>query len=147
MIKVRKVYVLVAAGLLFTLALSLATASAAFGFSSPFTTIVAGPGLAAGGPATFNTYSHDATMANAGAAADAAVNGFSPLPGVLPGIPFCGFGPFGVANAANSMANSNFGEDNTFATSFSTAGGVAGFPGIGAAHFAGAFPEFSLNLF
>lgn len=148
MIKVRKAYVLVAAGL-FVALVATATASAAFGFSSPLTTIVAGPGLAAAGPSTFNTYSHDATFSNAQAAADAAVNGFSPLPGVLPGIPFggCGFGPAGVANAANSMAGANFGEDNTFATSFSTAGGIAGLPGIGGAHFAGAFPEFSLNLF
>jgi hypothetical protein len=151
MIKVRKAYVLVIAGLLASLLI--VGASAAFGFSSPLTTIVAGPGLAAAGPTTFNTYSHDATMTNAAAQADAAVNGFgggfSPIPGCLPGIPFGlgGWGPSGVANVANSGAVSNFGEDNTFATSFSTAGGVAGFPGLGACNFAGTFPEFALNLF
>ncbi|WP_424359715.1 hypothetical protein [Methanocella sp. MCL-LM] len=148
MIKVRIAYVLVAAGLLFVLA-SLA-ANAAFGFSFPMGTIVAGPGLAAAGPTTFNTYSHDATMANSQAAADAAVNGFSPLPGVLPGMPFgCGYGlgPFGVANVANSMVGANAAEDHTFATSFSTAGGIAGVPALGGVHFAGAYPEFALNLF
>lgn len=148
MIKVRKAYVLVAAGLL--IALLATSASAAFGFSFPMGTIVGGPGLAAAGPTTFNTYSHDATMANSGAAADAAVNGFSPIPGVLPGMPFgCGFGfgPFGTASAANSMVGSNFAEDDTFATSFSTAGGIAGVPALGGVHFAGTFPEFALNLF
>jgi hypothetical protein len=151
MIKVRNAYVLVIAGLLASL--SIVGASAAFGFSSPLTTIVAGPGLAAAGPTTFNTYFHDATMANTAAQADAAANvygvgGFSPIPGVLPGIPFGlgGLGPFGTADAANSLAASNWGEDNTFATSFSTAGGVAGL-GLGACNFAGTFPEFSLNLF
>ncbi len=150
MIKVRKAYVLVIAGLLASL--FIVGASAAFGFSSPLTTIVAGPGLAAAGPTTFNTYSHDATMTNAAAQADAAVNGFggggfSPIPGVLPGIPFGlgGCGPVGVADAANSLATSNFGEDNTFATSFSTAG--LGGLGLGAVNFAGTFPEFALNMF
>ena len=158
MIKVRKAYVLVIAGLLASLLVS--GASAAFGFSFPFGSIVAGPGLATAGPTTFNTYFHDATMANAGVAADAAVNGyggyglpfmggpgaggFSPLPGVLPGIPF-GMGPYGYGNAVNTMAGSSWGNDNTFATSFSTAGGAG--MGLGGAHFAGAFPEFSLNLF
>jgi len=154
MIKVRKAYVFVAAGLFVALiALMSPVAGAAFGFSSPMTTIVAGPGLGAAGPSTFNTYSHDSSIANAGASADAAVNGyggggFSPLPGVLPGIPFgSGYGG-GVANAANAMTTANAANDHTFATSFSTAGGlVAGLPGIGAAHFAGAYPEFSLNLF
>jgi hypothetical protein len=145
MIKVRKAYVLVIAGLMASL--FVAGASAAFGFSSPLTTIVAGPGLAAAGPTTFNTYSNTATMANAGAAADTAVNGFSPVPGCLPAIPFGGFGPFGVANAANAMTTANAADSNTFATSFSNAGGVAGFPGIGACNFAGQFPEFALNFF
>lgn len=151
MIKVRKAYVLVIAGLLASL--FIVSASAAFGFSSPLTTIVAGPGLSAAGPTTFNTYFHDATMANSAAQADAAVNGFgaggfSPIPGCLPGIPFGlgGWGPAGVANAANSMAANNWGEDNTFATSFSTAGGVTGLP-LGSCSFAGTFPEFALNLF
>ncbi len=62
MIKVRKAYVLVMAGLMASL--FIVSASAAFGFSSPLTTIVAGPGLAAAGPTTFNTYSHNANMAN-----------------------------------------------------------------------------------
>jgi hypothetical protein len=147
MIKVRKTYVLVMAGLLASL--FIVSASAAFGFSSPLTTIVAGPGLGAAGPTTFNTYSNSANMANVGTAADVAVNGFSPVPGVLPPVPFGwgGFGPFGVANAANSLATANAAQSDTFATSFSTAGGVAGFGGIGACNFAGAFPEFSLNLF
>lgn len=148
MIKARTAYVLVAAGLLFVLT-SLA-ASAAFGFSFPMGTIVAGPGLAAAGPTTFNTYYHDATMANSGAAADVAVNGFSPIPGVLPGMPFgCGYGwgPYGTASAANSMVGASCGEDTTFATSFSTAGGIAGVPALGGVHFAGAYPEFALNLF
>jgi hypothetical protein len=152
MIKVRKAYVLVIAGLIASL--FIVSASAAFGFSSPLTTIVAGPGLAAAGPTTFNTYSHRADMTNVGAAADAAVNGFgaggfSPIPGCLPGIPFGlgGWGPAGVASAANALTTANCAEDDTFATSFSTAGGVAGFGGIGACNFAGAFPEFSLNLF
>jgi hypothetical protein len=129
--------------------LFIVSASAAFGFSSPLTTIVAGPGLGAAGPTTFNTYSHNANMANVGTAADVAVNGFSPVPGVLPPVPFGwgGFGPFGVSNAANSLATANAANDNTFATSFSTAGGIGGFPGLGACNFAGAFPEFSLNLF
>lgn len=150
MIKVRKAYVLVLAGLLASLLM--VGASAAFGFSSPLTTIVAGPGLVAAGPTTFNTYSHNAAMTNVGAAADEAVNafdgGFSPLPGCLPPIPFGwgGFGPFGVANTANVLETANCGQDSTFATSFSTAGGVAGIP-FGACNFAGAFPEFSLNLF
>ena len=150
MIEVRKAYVLVAAGLLI-IALTTTAASAAFGFSFPMGTIVAGPGLAAAGPTTFNTYSHDATMANSQAAADAAVNAFSPLPGLLPGIPFGGYGyglgPSGVANVANTMVGANAAEDHTFATSFSTAGGIAGVPGLGGVHFAGAFPEFALNLF
>ena len=150
MIKVRKAYVLVVAGLLASL--FIVSASAAFGFSSPLTTIVAGPGLAAAGPTTFNTFSNNACMANAAAASDVAVNGFSPVPGCLPAIPFgCGgFGPFGVANAANAMTNANAAHSNTFATSFSNAGGIAavpGFGGIGACSFAGAFPEFALNLF
>jgi hypothetical protein len=152
MIKVRKAYVLVMAGLLASL--FMVSASAAFGFSSPLTTIVAGPGLGAAGPTTFNTYSHNANMANAASQADTAVNGyggggFSPIPGCLPGIPFGmgGWGPAGVANVANAMTTANCAQDNTFATSFSTAGGVAGFPGIGGCSFAGAFPEFSLNLF
>jgi hypothetical protein len=149
MIKVRKAYVLVIAGLIASL--FVVGASAAFGFSSPLTTIVAGPGLAAAGPTTFNKYSHHADMANAGAAADAAVNGFgggfSPIPGCLPPIPFGGFGPIGVANAANALSTANAAEDDTFATSFSTAGGIAGVPGIGACNFAGTFPEFALNLF
>jgi len=52
-----------------------------------------------------------------------------------------------VANAANALTASNLGEDNTFATSFSNAGGlVSGLPGLGEAHFAGAFPQFGLNL-
>lgn len=150
MIKVRKAYVLVIAGLLASL--FVVSASAAFGFSSPLTTIVAGPGLAAAGPTTFNTYFHDATMTNAAAQADAAVNGFgggfSPIPGCLPGIPFGlgGWGPAGVANAANALTTANWGEDNTFATSFSNAGLVAGLP-LGACNFAGSFPEFSLNFF
>jgi hypothetical protein len=152
MIKVRKAYVLVIAGLMASL--FIVSASAAFGFSSPLTTIVAGPGLAAAGPTTFNTYSHNANMVNTAAQADVAVNafgggGFSPIPGCLPGIPFGlgGWGPAGVANAANSLATANSACDNTFATSFSTAGGVAGLGGIGACNFAGTFPEFSLNLF
>jgi hypothetical protein len=144
MIKVRKAYVLVIAGLLASL--FIVSASAAFGFSSPLTTIVAGPGLAAAGPTTFNTYSHNADMSNVGVAADAAVNGFSPVPGCLPAIPFGGFSPFGVASAANALQTANCAQDNTFATSFSTAGGVAALP-FGGCSFAGAFPEFSLNLF
>jgi hypothetical protein len=143
MIKVRKAYVLVIAGLMASL--FVVGASAAFGFSSPLTTIVAGPGLAAAGPTTFNTYSNSATMANAGAAADAAVNGFSPVPGCLPAIPWGG--GFGVANAANALTTANAADSNTFATSFSTAGGAAGFPGLGACNFAGQFPEFALNFF
>jgi hypothetical protein len=147
MIKVRKTYVLVIAGLIASL--FVVSASAAFGFSSPLTTIVAGPGLAAAGPTTFNTYSNTASMANAGTAADMAVNGFSPVPGCLPAIPFGlgGWGPYGVANAANALCTANAADSNTFATSFSTAGGVAGFPGIGACNFAGQFPEFALNFF
>ncbi|WP_048197946.1 hypothetical protein [Methanocella arvoryzae] len=148
MIEVRKAYILVAVGLL--IALTTTAAGAAFGFSFPMGTIVAGPGLATAGPTTFNTFSHDATMVNSQAAADAAVNAFSPLPGVLPGIPFgwgFGLGPSGVANVANTMVGANAAEDHTFATSFSTAGGIAGVPGLGGVHFAGAFPEFALNLF
>jgi hypothetical protein len=136
MIKVRKAYVLVVPGLLASP--FIVNTSAAFGFSSPLTTIVAGPGLAAAGPATFNTYSHHSDMANAASAADAAVNGFgaggfSPIPGCLPGIPFGlgGWGPAGVANAANPMTSANCGEDDAFATSFSTAGGIAAVPGLG----------------
>ena len=150
MIQVRKAYVLMVAGLLASL--FIVSASAAFGFSSPLTTIVAGPGLSAAGPTSFNTYSHDATMTNAVAQADAAVNGygagFSPIPGCLPGIPFGmgGFGPLGVANAANALQTANWGEDNTFATSFNTAGGVASLP-FGACNFAGTFPQFALNFF
>jgi hypothetical protein len=145
MIKVRKAYVLVMAGLMASL--FIVSASAAFGFSSPLTTIVAGPGLSAAGPTTFDTYSHDTNLASVGAAADAAVNGFSPVPGVLPPIPFGwgGFGPFGVSNAANALTTADAANDHTFATSFSTAG-AAGLP-FGAVNFAGAFPEFSLNLF
>jgi hypothetical protein len=150
MIKVRKAYVLVMAGLLASL--FIVSASAAFGFSSPLTTIVAGPGLAAAGPTTFNTLSHHSDMANAVATADQAVNGFSPVPGCLPCVPwgYGGWGPSGVANVANAMEATNCGSDDTFATSFSNAGGVAagpGFGGIGACSFAGTFPEFALNLF
>jgi len=151
MIQVRKAFVLVLAGLLASL--FIVSASAAFGFSSPLTTIVAGPGLATAGPTTFNTYSHDATMTNAVAQADAAVNGygvggFSPVPGCLPAIPWGlgGWGPAGVANTANALQSASWGEDNTFATSFSTAGGVAALP-LGACSFAGSFPEFALNFF
>ena len=153
MIKVSKAYVLVAAGLLVVLMST--AASAAFGFSFPLGTIVGGPGLAAAGPSTFNTYFNDATMANAGASTDAAVNGFgSGVPFGVPGLPCLpcgggfGFSPFGVANAANALTASNWGESNTFATSFSSAGGLAaGCPGLGETHFAGSFPEFGLNLY
>ena len=147
MIKVSKVLVPILTAL--ALVLLAGSAAAAFGFSFPFGTIVAGPGLASAGPTTFNTYFHDGTMANAVASADAAVNGFSPVPGVLPGIPWgcgpCGYGygPYGVANAANQLAQSACGTDNTLATSFSTAG--AGGYGLTPAHFAGTFPEFALN--
>lgn len=146
--KVSKAYVLVVAGLLAILSVT-AGASAAFGFSSPVGSIVAGPGLATAGPTTFNTYYHDSNMANSGVATDVAVNGvaggFSPLPGCLPAIPW-GVGPIGAyGNAANAMATGNCAEDTTFATSFSTAGGVG--LGLGGVHFAGTIPEFSLNLF
>ena len=156
MIKVSKAYVLVIAGLL--VSLLTVSASAAFGFSSPITTVVAGPGLAAAGPTTFNTYSHTANMANAVAQSDAAVNGFSPIPGYLPSIPWglgcgypCGYGlgwgPTGVANAANALSTANTGCDNTFATSFSTAGGLAAWPSLCSANFAGQYPPFSMNFF
>ena len=141
MIKVRKAYVLVIAGLLASL--FVLSASAAFGFSSPITTIVAGPGLATAGPTSFNTYSNDATLASANTAVDA---GFSPIPGVLPGIPF-GCAPFGCVPFASpsALTTANAADSNTFATSFNTAG-AAGL-GLGAAHFAGQFPEFALNFF
>jgi len=144
MVKVSNPFVLVATVLFVGLfAVLVAPSGAAFGFSFPFGTIVAGPGLGAAGPSTFDTYYNDATMANAGTTADAAANGygFSPVPGVLPCIPF---GPGGLANAATGAG---LGEDSTLATSFTTAGGLAGFPGLGAAHFTGTFPEFCLNLF
>ena len=147
MIKVRKAYVLVIAGLLASLCI--ASASAAFGFSSPITTIVAGPGLSAAGPTTFNTYSNQANMFNAGASADAAVNAYSPVPGCLPAMPLGLFpwswGPTAVSNAANTMANTACGTSNTLATSFSTAG-AAGL-GLGAAYFTGAYPQFALDFF
>lgn len=162
MIKVRKAYILVLATIM---AQALVTTSlAAFGFSFPFGTIVAGPGISSVGPTTFNTFFHDATMTNVGAASDAAANAIAGIPftstgvpffgpGCIPGVPF-GFSPFGIgseigeSNIANVGANANWAEDNTFATSFSTAGGVtAGFPGLVGGSFAGQFPLFGLNFF
>ena len=161
MFKVRKVYVLILAAAM--LQMLVMTSAAAFGFSNPVGSVVAGPGLWAAGPTTFNTYFHEADIINTGAVADTAVNAF-PLcgpgypfcapgvpffgPGCIPGVPF-GFSPYGVANAANAGAGSSIATDDTFATSFSTAGGVAapGYPGLIQGHLAGAFPQFALNFF
>ncbi len=128
MIKLSKAYVLILVALALPVLASAATA--AFAFSVPSLSIVAGPGLG-GGPTVFNTYSHDLTTIGSGAAASAAANAYAapsmgqscgvvpgwipplgpacpPIPGLGCGIPFggCGFGPFAgpSAFAANPVA-------------------------------------------
>jgi hypothetical protein len=177
MIKLSKAYVLILVALLLPFLAS--TATAAFAFSVPSLSIVAGPGLG-GGPTAFNTYSHDFTTLSSGTAASAASNALAtpsfgtsagtapgwipplgpacpPIPGLDGGIPF-GFGPFIGPSAfganpvaADQAVNSQFGaqalEDNTFATSFFTAG-VSPFSGICNAAISGNAPQqFTLQFF
>ncbi len=177
MIKLSKAYVLIMVALLLPFLAS--TATAAFAFSVPSLSIVAGPGLG-GGPTVFNTYSHDLTTISSGAAASAAANAVAtpswgeswgaspgwipPLGPACPPIPGCGslpldaFGPFvgPSAFAANPVAvdqafNQECGtqalEDNTFATSFYTAG-VSPFSGLCNAAISGNAPQqFTLQFF
>lgn len=122
---------------------------AAFSFSFPVGTITAGPGAAAIGPTSFDTYYHNAAQAAAGTAAGFGVGGLPLMgvpfagpgcdcfgPGVIPGLPGAGF-EWGAQAAG----------DTTFATSFNNAGAAGLIPNICGASFAGQFPLFSLNLF
>ena len=171
MIKLSKAYVLILVTLI--IPVLACTATGAFAFSFPQGTVVAGPGLGAGGPTSFNTYMHDYTELGSGAAADAAANVYAapsvgtsgiamPFGPACPGIPGFGnclpFNPFasGSAFASNPVAasqavNSQVGrqalEDNTFATSFYTAGGSP-FSGLCNACISGNSPqEFTLQFF
>jgi hypothetical protein len=145
MIKLSKVSVLV---LVTLLPLMVSIATAGFAFSFPQGTIVTSPLGFGSGPTTFNTYFHDSTVLDTGAAADAAFNvgGATPF-GLGCGLPFS-FVPFGVGNAANTGWGSTAAEDQTLATSFTTAGGAA-FPGLISTSFAGGDPNmpFVLNFF
>jgi hypothetical protein len=117
----------------------------------------------------FNTYSHDLTTIGSGAAASAAANAYAspsagwvppvgpaclPIPGCGSGLPF-GFGPSAFAAspvAADQAFNQECGkqamEDNTFATSFYTEGGLSPFAGLCNACIAGNAPQqFSLQFF
>ena len=173
MIKLSKAYVLILVAL--TLPVLACTATAAFSFSVPSLSITAGPGLGSG-PTVFNTYSHDLTTIGSGAAAATAANAGAapsfgtaagwipplgpacpPIPGVGCGFP-CGFGPFFGPTAfganpfsADQAFNQEFGtqalEDNTFATSFFTAG-VSPFSGLCNACISGNAPQqFTLQFF
>ena len=75
MIKLSKAYVLILVTLI--IPVLACTATGAFAFSFPQGTVVAGPGLGAGGPTSFNTYSHDFTALGSGASADAAANAYA----------------------------------------------------------------------
>jgi hypothetical protein len=150
------------------------SATAAFSFSVPSLSITAGPGLGLAGPTVFNTYSHDLTTLGSGAAASAAANAYAapsygygagtgwippvgpaclPIPGCGSGLPF-GFGPSAFAAspvAADQAVEQQWGnqalEDNTFATSFYTAG-LSPFSGLCNACIAGNAPqEFALQFF
>lgn len=148
MIKLSKVSVLV---LVTLLPLMACIATAGFAFSFPQGTIVTNPLGFGGGPTTFNTYFHDSTVVGTGAAADAAANVGTAVPvgGFGPfgcGLPFS-FVPWGVGNAANTGWGSNAAEDQTLATSFTSAGNA--FPGLITTSFAGGNPDmpFVLNFF
>ena len=119
MIQFSKVSLLVFVALL---PLFACTAAAGFAFSCPFGTVITSPLGFGGAPTTFNTYVHDVTGLSAGAS----------------GLPF-GFCPYGVG--------SNLVNDQTFATSFSTAGCPA-FPGLITTSIAGGPNQpFTLNFF
>ncbi len=149
MIKLSKVSVLVLVALLPLMA-SMATAG--FAFSFPQGTIVTSPLGFGAGPTTFNTYFHDSTVLDSGAAQDAAANWGTAVP--VGGCGPCGFGlpfsfvPWGVGNAANAGWGSTAAEDQTLATSFTSAGSAA-FPGLITTSFAGGDPNmpFVLNFF
>lgn len=157
MIKLSKACVLILLALL--IAVLSYTAAGAFAFSFPQGTVVAGPGLGSG-PTVFNTYSHDLTTIGSGASADvaadvggAAVSGWvPPLGPACPAIP--GIGalpvslPFGWGQAANEQIGTQAAEDNTFATSFYTAGGAGAWPGLCNAYISGNDPQqFALQFF
>jgi hypothetical protein len=147
------------------------TATAAFAFSVPSLSIVAGPGLGMGGPTVFNTYSHDLTTLGSGAAASAAANVYGapsygastgvampfgpacpPIPGYGCGIPSSCYGPFagpsvyganpyGADQAVNQQWGNQAMEDNTFATNFYSAGGSGPYSGLCNAYIAGNAPQ------
>ncbi|HTY91099.1 MAG TPA: hypothetical protein VMC84_07985 [Methanocella sp.] len=150
------------------------TTNAAFSFSNPGISITAGPGLGSG-PTVFNTYSHDLTTLGSGAAASAAANAYSapsygygagwvpPVGPACPPIPGCDNGlPYGIGSwlpsvfsaypaSADQAVNQEWGnqalEDNTFATSFYTAG-TSPFGGLCNACISGNAPqEFTLQFF
>lgn len=121
MIKLSKVSVLVLVALLPFFA---GTAMAGFAFSCPWISVVTSPLGFGGGPTTFNTYVHDVTGVSTGALGGAC-------------LPFGS--PFGWG--ANAL------EDQTFATSFTSAGCPA-FPGLITTSIAGGPNQpFSLNFF
>ena len=168
-IKLSKVYFLILAALV--LPILACSTNAAFSFSNPAISITAGPGLGAG-PTVFNTFSHDLTTLGAGTAADAAANAYAapsagwvpPVGPACPAIPGCGsclpfglgscFGPSAFATnpvVASQAANQQFGqqalEDNTFATSFYTAG-TSPFGGLCNACISGNAPQqFTLQFY
>jgi len=122
MIKLSKVSVLVFVALL---PLFAGTAVAGFAFSCPFGSVITSPLGFGGAPTTFNTYVHDVTGVSTGAEGGAC-------------LPF-GFSPYGWGTNAV--------EDQTFATSFSTAGCPA-FPGLITTSIAGGPNQpFSLSFF
>jgi hypothetical protein len=174
MIKVSKAFVMILAA--FMLSVTSGMAVGAFAFSVPQLTVVAGPGLGCG-PTVFNTYSHDLTTLGAGVATDAVANAYAapsvgsswgaapgwipplgpacpPIPGLPYGIgPFVGPSAFAASPvAADQAANAQWGsqalEDNTFATSFYTAGGLTPFAGLCNSYIAGNAPQqFTLQFF
>ncbi len=145
--------------------------TAAFSFSVPSLTVTAGPGLGSG-PTVFNTYVHDLTTIGSGAAASAAANAYAapsygasygagwvpPLGPACPALPggfdlgafmpsvFSAY-PAAADQAAYQECGSQALEDNTFATSFYTAG-TSPFGGLCNAYIAGNAPqEFALQFY
>jgi len=155
----------------FLLPILACSTTAAFSFSNPAISITAGPGCGCG-PTVFNTFSHDLTTFGSGAAADAAANvetapsaGWVPPVGpACPAIPGCGSGlpcgldscsgpsvfaanPVAASQAANQQVAHQALEDNTFATSFYTAG-TSPFGGLCNACISGNTPQqFTLQFF
>lgn len=144
MIKLSKASVLVLVALLPLLA---GMSTAGFAFSFPQGTIVTSPLGFGAGPTTFNTYFHDSTVLSSGAGGDAAANWGGAVPVGGPCLPFS-FSPLGWGSAVNSGWGSTAAEDQTLATSFTSAGSSA-FPGLITTSFAGGDPNqpFVLNFF